>query len=148
MSSIHLRTVGGAPWRAAPSALRPLVLAAFLLPAAMAAGQAPQGHEPARGASHPAPAKEHHDLASARSTFEAMASDVFRTVTAVVPIASRLAGEVHFFAIPDRHTRVNVAQAGVSYQVPLGRIGFLAPGLGYYSGVDHAAGSVSLRWLV
>lgn len=141
MSSIHVRSVQRA-------ALRCTVLGAFLLFAAAAAGQSPPPHEPDRRASHPPRADAHHDLATARASFEAMASDVFRTVTAVVPIANRLAGEVHVFAIPDRHARVNVAQAGVSYQLALGGIGYIAPGFGYYSGVNHATASATVRWLV
>jgi len=148
MSTIHLRPAEIALWRAVRAALQCTVLAASLIPAAVAAGQAPPAHPSGRGAPHEPPATAHHDPASARATFEAMASDVFRTVTAIVPITHRVAGEVHAFALPDPHARVNVAQAGVSYQVALGRLGYIAPGVGYYSGVDHATASVTLRWLV
>jgi hypothetical protein len=99
---------------------------------------------------HPrADASAHHrDLSTPRPTYEAMASRVFRTVTAVVPIGHRLAAEVHYFGLPDPEVHVNVVQTGISFQVPLGRFGFIAPGIGYYSGVDHSAPSVSVRWLL
>jgi hypothetical protein len=77
-----------------------------------------------------------------------MASSVFRTVSAIVPVTRRLAAEVHYFGLPENEPRENLVQATLSYQLPLGPYGFIAPGAGYYSGINHSAFSVSLRWLV
>ena len=90
----------------------------------------------------------HEDLSAVRPSVELMASSVFRTVSAVVPIKHRLAAEVHYFGLPEVHPSVNVVQTALSYQVPLGRFGFIAPGAGYYWGKDSNAPSASVRWMV
>lgn len=110
-------------------------LMALLFPA-LALCQEATGSEPAR------------DFSTAKPSYELMASGVFRTISAVVPVTRRVAAEVHYFGLPEAEPRVNVVQALFSYQVPLGRYGFIAPGAGTYFGVEHAALSVSVRWLV
>jgi hypothetical protein len=123
-----------------------LVVACASLVAAARAGA--QHEPPATGHATSASAESHHDLAKPRPSFEAMSSSVFRTVTALTPIGHRVMAEVHYFALPESAPRVNVVQAGLSYQFPIGRIGFIAPGIGFYSGIDHEALSLSARWFV
>lgn len=101
-----------------------------------------QGHPPAHEG-----AASHHDASLPKTSFEVMGSEVFRTAAAIVPIGHRLTAELHYFGLPDPHVRINVAQMALAWQFPLGRHGFIAPGLGYYSGVDHATFSGSVRWL-
>jgi hypothetical protein len=121
--------------------LAPLIL---LAPARTSAQHAP----PTGGHTAPAARARHHDLSTPRPSFEAMSSRVFRTVSAVTPIGHRIVAEVHYFALPEAAPRVNVLQSGLSYQFPLGQRGFVAPGIGFYSGVDHEALSITARWLV
>jgi hypothetical protein len=126
------------------------MLAALVAPIIVLAPARTRAQHATPPADHAAPAarERHHDLSVPRPSFEAMSSRVFRTVSAVTPIGHRIVAEVHYFALPEAHPRVNVVQSGVSYQLPLGARGFVAPGIGFYSGVDHEALSVSARWLL
>lgn len=90
----------------------------------------------------------HEDLSIARPAFELMISEVFQTASVVVPVWNRVATEVHFFGLPDFDPSVSVVQAAIGYQLPLGRFGFIAPGVGYYWGKERSGPSASLRWQV
>ncbi len=102
-------------------------------------------HEPAP----PGPAESRHeDAALPLPSWEFMASSAFRSATAIVPVGHRFAAELHYYGLPEPELRITVAQTALGYQVPVGRHGFIAPALGYFSGVHHGAFAGSVRWML
>jgi len=90
----------------------------------------------------------HEDRATPKPSWEFMASSVFRSATAIVPVGHRFAAELHYYGLPDPEVRITVARAAIGYQLRVGGLGFVAPAVGYYSGVEHGAFAGSVRWLL
>jgi hypothetical protein len=87
-------------------------------------------------------------FARPRQSWEALASPAFRTASGVVPLGARVVVEAHYFGMLEGESQTHVVQTGVSWHLNIGSLGFVAPGVGWYSGVDHGAVSGSVRWQI
>lgn len=87
-------------------------------------------------------------FARPRLSWEALASPAFRTASGIAPLGTRVAVEAHYFGMPSEESQTHVVQAGLSWHLSLGSLGFVAPGVGWYSGVEHGAVSGSVRWQI
>ncbi len=128
-----------------PRSVVPII--AWLLVSSPAASRA-QDKVNAPERSNEAAGAPHEVFARPRLSWEALASPAFHTATGIVPLGSRVAVEAHYFGMPEKESRNAVIQTGVSWHLGLGSLGFVAPGVGWYSGVDHGAVSGSVRWQI